>query len=232
MAVVRPMSNCILSVDFILSHRSSTPLLLNINGSSLLFKILIFKAQNGLEMKEAVHVEVAEEISPELEKLLHTEPLAGLTDAEVAKRLEQFGKNEIPEHKTNPLLKFLSYFLGAISYLLEAACLLSVIFGDYIDFGILIFVLIANACIGYFEEARAESALDALKNTLALKSRCWRNSKLVEVDSALLVPGDIIALVSYMCLFFLFFFFPFFLHSLFLPFSLSSFSFPLYHSSD
>jgi H+-transporting ATPase len=77
---------------------------------------------------------------------------------------------------------------------LEAATILSAVFQDWIDFGILVVVLIANACIGYFEEARAESALDALKNTLALKSRCWRNGKLVEVESSHLVPGDIISL--------------------------------------
>ncbi|ORY39063.1 plasma-membrane proton-e [Rhizoclosmatium globosum] len=145
-------------------------------------------------MEEAIHVEVADDIPPELEALLHTEPLHGLTDTEVAERTAQFGLNEIPENKTNPLLKFLSYFLGPISYLLEIACILSGVFEDWIDFGILLAVLIINACIGFFEEARAESALDALKNTLALKSRCWRNGKLVEVDSNTLVPGDIIAL--------------------------------------
>ncbi|KAJ3076585.1 hypothetical protein HDU98_002105 [Podochytrium sp. JEL0797] len=147
-----------------------------------------------LKMEEAVHVEVEDDISPELEALLHTEPLEGLTDAEVAARTLQFGLNEIPESKSNPLLKFLSYFLGPISYLLEIACILSGVFHEWIDFGILLFVLIANACIGFFEEARAESALDALKNTLAQKSRVWRNGKLVEVDSNTLVPGDIVAL--------------------------------------
>ncbi|KAI8616682.1 hypothetical protein BC830DRAFT_1255311 [Chytriomyces sp. MP71] len=145
-------------------------------------------------MEEAVHVEVADDIPPELEALLHTEALHGLTDAEVQERTAKFGLNEIPENKTNPFLKFLSYFLGPISYLLEIACILSGVFQDWVDFGILLGVLIINACIGFFEEARAESALDALKNTLALKSRCWRNSKLVEVDSNTLVPGDIIAL--------------------------------------
>ncbi|KAJ3011209.1 UNVERIFIED_CONTAM: hypothetical protein HDU68_001780, partial [Siphonaria sp. JEL0065] len=147
-----------------------------------------------LKMEEAVHVEVADDISPELEALLHTEPLHGLTDAQVAERTAQFGLNEIPETKSNPFLKFLSYFLGPISYLLEIACILSGIFEHWADFGILLGVLIINACIGFFEEARAESALDALKNTLALKSRTWRNGKLVEVDSNTLVPGDVIAL--------------------------------------
>ncbi|KAJ3076581.1 hypothetical protein HDU98_002101 [Podochytrium sp. JEL0797] len=147
-----------------------------------------------VKMEEAVHVEVEDDISPELEALLHTEPLEGLTDAQVTERTAQFGLNEIPETKTNPFLKFLSYFLGPISYLLEIACILSGIFEDWIDFGILLGVLIINACIGFFEEARAESALDALKNTLAQKSRVWRNGKLVEVDSNTLVPGDIVAL--------------------------------------
>ncbi|KAJ1569031.1 hypothetical protein HK405_010820 [Cladochytrium tenue] len=143
---------------------------------------------------EAVHVEVADEVDAELELLLQTDPQSGLTDSEAGERLERFGRNEMPERRTSPILKFLSYFLGAISYLLEAACVLSAVFADWVDFGILLFVLISNACIGYFEEARAESALDALKNTLALKSRVWRNGKLVEVDSVLLVPGDVIAL--------------------------------------
>ncbi|KAJ3102015.1 hypothetical protein HK100_004437, partial [Physocladia obscura] len=51
-------------------------------------------------MEEAVHVEVADDIPPELEALLHTEPLQGLTDAEVAERIAKFGLNEIPEKKT------------------------------------------------------------------------------------------------------------------------------------
>ncbi|RKO82905.1 P-type ATPase, partial [Blyttiomyces helicus] len=60
--------------------------------------------------------------------------------------------------------------------------------------GILLFVLIVNACIGYFEEAKAESAHDALKTTLALRYRVRRNSELVEVESAELVPSDVIVL--------------------------------------
>ena len=74
------------------------------------------------------------------------------------------------------------------------AAIISAVTKGWIDFGILVAVLIANAFIGFSEEAKAESALEALKNTLALKCRCWRNGKLIEVDSALLVPGDVMAL--------------------------------------
>lgn len=141
-----------------------------------------------------------DDYDPELEKLIQTDTSTGLTDAEVEARMARFGPNAIPESRDNPYLKFLGYFTGPIAYLLELAALLSAILAakenpdHWIDFGILVFILIANACIGFFEEAKAESALDALKNTLALATRCWRNGKLVSVEASLLVPGDVIAL--------------------------------------
>ncbi|KAJ3095408.1 hypothetical protein HDU97_006990 [Phlyctochytrium planicorne] len=143
---------------------------------------------------EEVHVEVKEEIDAELERLLQTDPRKGLTTAEVHERLEKFGRNEIPEKKVNPVLKFLSYFWNPIAVLLELAAIIAGVVHDWIDVGILLFVLIVNAIIGFSEEARAENALDALKNTLALKCRSWRNGELTEVEAKELVPGDIIAL--------------------------------------
>jgi len=55
-------------------------------------------------------------------------------------------------------------------------------------------LLFLNAIIGYVEEARAESAVDALRQTLALKTRCWREGHLTELDTSCLVPGDVIVL--------------------------------------
>ncbi|KAI8899305.1 H(+)-ATPase [Globomyces pollinis-pini] len=136
----------------------------------------------------------ADAIEKELEALTSTDPSKGLTDAEVTERLARFGKNELPEVRSNPILKFLGYFTGSIAYLLEIACILSAVLGNWPDFVILLFVLVANAIIGFHEEAKAESALDALKNSLALKTRAWRNGQLVEVEASLLVPGDVIAL--------------------------------------
>ncbi|KAI8827074.1 uncharacterized protein EV422DRAFT_24130 [Fimicolochytrium jonesii] len=144
--------------------------------------------------EEHAHQEVTDDLDAELEKLLQTPPLEGLTDAEVASRLATFGANEIPEKKRNPILKFLMFFTGGLSYLLEISTIVCAIVGKWIEFGILVFVLFANAIIGFHEEAKAESALDALKNTLAANCRCWRNGQLVEVEARLLVPGDVIAI--------------------------------------
>ncbi|OZJ02639.1 hypothetical protein BZG36_04166 [Bifiguratus adelaidae] len=146
------------------------------------------------KFEEQEHHEHTDEISPELEAFLHTDPTKGLTSAEVAERLEKFGPNQLAERKTNPFLKFLSYFTGAIAYLIEIAVIIAAVVGDWLDFGIILALLIINACIGFIEEARAESALDALRQTLALKTRAWRDGDLKEIDVSELVPGDIIVL--------------------------------------
>lgn len=72
--------------------------------------------------------------------------------------------------------------------------ILTAITFDWLDFGIILGMLIINAVIGYIEEARAETSIASLKNSLALHSKCWRNGKLVEVNSTDLVVGDIIVL--------------------------------------
>ncbi|KAL1919362.1 uncharacterized protein VTP21DRAFT_2055 [Calcarisporiella thermophila] len=152
------------------------------------------KKVGNVEFEEVVHHEHEDDIPPELEELLHTDPSKGLTSEEAAERLEKFGRNELAEKKTNPILKFLSFFTGAIAYLIEIACILAGVTRDWPDFGIILALLFINAIIGFVEEAKAESALDALKQNLALKSKVWRDGNLEELDSALLVPGDVIVL--------------------------------------
>lgn len=146
------------------------------------------------EFQDHNHVEVADEIEPELEAMLHTDTKSGLTTTEHASRLEKFGRNELAEVKSNKLLKFIGYFTDPIALLIIIALIFSAIGGDWANVGIIAFLLVLNALIGFMMEAQAESALDALKSNLALKTKCWRNGELVEEDSVLLVPGDVIVL--------------------------------------
>ena len=54
----------------------------------------------------------------------------GLSSSEAEKRLKQFGPNEIPEKKVNPIIKFLGYFWGPIPWMIEAAVVISAVRGD------------------------------------------------------------------------------------------------------
>ncbi|KAI9286290.1 plasma-membrane proton-efflux P-type ATPase [Umbelopsis sp. AD052] len=140
------------------------------------------------------HTQSPDDIPPDLERLLQTDPRQGLDYPAVLERQKQFGRNEIIEKKRNRFLHFLSFFMGTIAYLIEISIVLTAVTRDWVNFGILLGLLIINAIIGFSEEAKAESALDALKSTLALHTRCIRGGQLIEVDARDLVPGDVIVM--------------------------------------
>jgi H+-transporting ATPase len=127
----------------------------------------------------------------EVEKKLGASP-SGLSQTEAAKRLAQYGPNEIEEKKTNELLKFLSYFWGPIPWMIEAAVVLSAVARHWPDFGIILVLLVANAFVGFWEEHQAGNAIAALKATLAIKARVMRDGKWINPPARELVPGDVI----------------------------------------
>ncbi|MGD0571993.1 MAG: plasma-membrane proton-efflux P-type ATPase [Sedimentisphaerales bacterium] len=128
---------------------------------------------------------------PELEKKLASSP-EGLSQAEAQKRLTQYGPNEIEEKKTNPFLKFLSYFWGPIPWMIEVAVILSGVVRHWPDFFIILLLLVANAVVGFWEEHEAGNAIAALKAKLAIKARVKRDGKWVTPEARELVPGDVI----------------------------------------
>jgi len=116
----------------------------------------------------------------------------GLSSEEVEKRLTQYGLNELAEKKSNPLLKFLSYFWGPIPWMIEIAVILSAIVGHWPDFFIISLLLFSNAAVGFLEEYQASNAIEALRGKLAIKARVKREGKWTTEIAAKLVPGDLI----------------------------------------
>ena len=129
----------------------------------------------------------------EVEKILESSP-DGLTQSEAQKRLTQYGPNEIEEKKTNPILKFLTYFWGPIPWMIEVAVILSGVVRHWPDFVIILFLLVANAVVGFWEEHEAGNAIAALKANLAIKARVKRDGKWTTPEARELVPGDVIRL--------------------------------------
>ncbi len=130
---------------------------------------------------------------PEVEKKLGSSP-AGLTQAEAQKRLTQYGSNEIAEKKTNPFMKFLSYFWGPIPWMIEGAVILSGLVRHWLDFFIILFLLFSNALVAFWEEHQAGNEIAALRAKLATKARVLRDGKWATPLARELVPGDVIRL--------------------------------------
>jgi len=100
---------------------------------------------------------------------------SGLNRDEVQKRLSQYGHNEIVEKKKIPILKFFSYFWGPIPWMIEVAAILSAVIHHWEDFWIILLMLFINAGVGFWQEYKADNAIELLKKKLALNARVLRD---------------------------------------------------------
>jgi H+-transporting ATPase len=116
----------------------------------------------------------------------------GLTSQEASTLHDLYGFNDIPEEKKNPLLKFLSYFWGPIPWMIEAAAILSAGIMHWDDFAVILLLLMTNAVVGFFQERKAENAIELLKKRLAPNARVLRDGTWQEIPARELVPGDIV----------------------------------------
>ena len=142
----------------------------------------------------AWHAKRGEEVLSQLE----TDRRAGLSPAEVQRRLAQYGPNELEQHKkVGPLRRFLDQMKDPMILVLLAAAALSLWASggeDWIDAVIILFIVVVNAFISISQEDNAERALEALRNMSAPLAKVIRGGKQVRVETALLVPGDIVLL--------------------------------------
>ena len=139
-----------------------------------------------LTQEEAKNNEISEVFNK-----LHSQE-KGLTLSEVQKRLETYGPNEIPEKKEKPIIKFLRNFWGPIPWMIEIAAVLSIIINHWEDFFVIIAMLLINAIVRFWEENKADNAVELLKQKLALKARVLRDGKWTDLEARELVPGDVI----------------------------------------
>jgi len=116
----------------------------------------------------------------------------GLSSDEAQQRLQQFGPNEITEKKVSPLIKFLGYFWGPIPWMIEAAVVMSAILEHWSDFGIILMLLMLNAVVGFWQENKADNAIELLKQRLAPTARLLRDGKWLQKPAKELVPGDVV----------------------------------------
>ncbi|BBE25635.1 cation-transporting ATPase [Latilactobacillus curvatus] len=120
----------------------------------------------------------------------------GLTQDQVAERLAKYGRNQLTETKRKSLfVRFLEQFKDfMIIVLLVAAMIAGFLAHEWPDAIIILAVVILNAVFGVFQEAKAEQAIDALKEMATPDAHVRRNGQIVKIKSEELVVGDIVLL--------------------------------------
>ena len=118
----------------------------------------------------------------------------GLSEDEAARRLLEFGKNELTGREVSWNEVLFRQFQSAFIYLLLVASFLAFYLGEYMDAAIIFVFLLINAGLGFFQEYRAENALRLLKRFIERKTRVRRNGKEVVVSVQSIVPGDVVLL--------------------------------------
>jgi Ca2+-transporting ATPase len=129
------------------------------------------------------------------EHIQKREAFTGLTTAEVLNRRAQFGENVLPAEKAAPAWRFFfNQFKSPLVYIILAAAAVSLIVGEYGDFGIIMAVVIVDAVLGTIQEYQAQQTYTALKSLLKPTTTVIREGSRHEVDVRELVPGDLVLL--------------------------------------
>ncbi len=137
----------------------------------------------------------------EVLKNLGTNEKNGLADEEVKVRQEKDGKNKLEEKKKDSFfIKFLKQFNDFMIIILIIASIVSAFVSkmqgenDYVDSIIIIGIVVFNALMGVIQEAKAEKAIESLKQMTPQIAKVIRNGKKIEINAEELVKGDIIEL--------------------------------------
>ena len=133
-----------------------------------------------------------------------SDPMRGLTSDEAAARLAANGPNVLRAKKQDPAwLRLLRQFADPLIYLLLAAIAISLVVwvlegadGIPVDATVIAVIVVANAIVGYVQEAKAEQAVAALAAMTATMSSVMRDGDLIQVPSPELVPGDVLVLAE------------------------------------
>lgn len=140
-------------------------------------------------MDDHYYSKSAEELTTEFDTSLEV----GLSSAEAKKRFESHGPNALVEPPKDSMLKrFLLQFHDFMVYLLIGAAIVSALFGDYLEAGIIAIIIVLNGVLGFYQEYRAEQSLEKLKELTGDDTLVIRDGKETRIDTRDLVVGDVL----------------------------------------
>ena len=120
---------------------------------------------------------------------------SGLSHSEANARYVEYGANRLPVAATRGVfMRFLLQFHNILIYVLLGCAVVTALLGHWIDAGVILAVVVANALIGFIQEGKAEKAMDAIRHMLAPHANVIREGERVSIEGDKLVPGDIVLL--------------------------------------
>jgi len=144
-----------------------------------------------MSLVEASHAQSAATVASALRVTVER----GLEIEEAAGRIQKYGHNTIEGSvKTSFLQKFISQFRDVMIVILLLAAALAAVMGEVSDTVVILVIVILNAIIGSVQEFKAERALDALRQMTSPEINVRRGGHLHHINTADLVPGDIVYL--------------------------------------
>ena len=119
----------------------------------------------------------------------------GLSHEEAKKRLEEFGSNDFRKKKNLSIPKLaIKQFMSPLIFILMGAVVLTGFLHEWLNMVVILCAILINVGLGLYREYQAENILEKLESYIKDRSRVIRNGNEQEMESSLIVPGDIIKL--------------------------------------
>jgi Ca2+-transporting ATPase len=120
-------------------------------------------------------------------------PVMGLTQQEAIELLRVHGKNQIEKQPgKSPWAMIIEQLKSPMVLLLAVAVVLSIVFDEWLDAVAILVVIVINTVIGFYMEFQAQRSMEALQKMAHVLVKVFRDDRLVEIDSAEVVPGDVL----------------------------------------
>lgn len=133
----------------------------------------------------------------QIERKLHVSTTQGLNKKQVKDRQKQYGLNVVAsDKKPSKWFIFLKQFQDFMVFILLGATLIAGLLGEFVDAIAIMIIVFMNACIGFFQESKAEKALDKLQELSAPMASVLREGEWQQIPSQDVVVGDVIQIES------------------------------------
>jgi H+-transporting ATPase len=148
---------------------------------------------SGLNMAATIALPSAGSV-PAISPITATLKQSGLSSEDARQRLITVGPNTMPDTAEHPLRRAIGKFSAPVPWMLEAAIVLEMALGKFVEAAIIAALLVFNATLGLFQESKAQTTLNALKSRLAMNASVKRDGHWKIIPAAQLVPGDFVKL--------------------------------------